>query len=70
MTLHEEVDHHLRQGFREFSLALQAEGGAARKGHLEMALHHSEIVRRLRDQLDADEQEQRQEQRDKPGVWI
>jgi hypothetical protein len=55
MKLRQEIDHHLRQGFREFSLALRAESEAARTGHIEMA-QHSEFVQRLRDQLHSEEQ--------------
>jgi hypothetical protein len=56
MKVREEIDHHLKQGFREFSLALRAESDTAKRGHLEMAFHHSEIVQRLRTQLYAEEQ--------------
>lgn len=66
VTLDEEIDHHLKQGFREFSLALRAESEAARKGHLEMSQHHSDIVQRLRTQLDADQRQQREVK----GSWL
>jgi hypothetical protein len=56
MTLREEIDHYLKQGFRELSLALRAESDTAKRCHLEMAIHYSEIVQRLRTQLQLEEQ--------------
>jgi hypothetical protein len=59
VTLHEEIDYHLKQAYREFRLALRAESEAARRGHLDMAMQHFDVVKRLRTQLDDDEKSQR-----------
>ena len=66
MKLHEEVNYHLKQAYSEFRLALSSESEAARRGHLDMAMHHFDVVKRLRTQLDADEQPRPAE----PGEWL
>ena len=68
MEIHEEIDYHLKQAFREVSLALRADHEFARAGHLAVALRHSEIVERLRQQLAMDEQE-KQQVHVRKGVW-
>jgi hypothetical protein len=68
MEIRQEIDYHLKQAFREVSLALRADQEFARAGHLAVALRHSEIVERLRQQLAMDEQEQ-QQIHVQNGVW-
>jgi hypothetical protein len=66
VTLHEEIDYHLKQAYREFRLALRAESEGARRGHLDMAMHHFDVVKRLRIQLEVDEKSQRPT----PPEWL
>jgi hypothetical protein len=66
VTLDDEINYHLKQAYREFRLALRSESEGARRGHLNMAMHHFDVVKRLRIQLDSDEQPRPPE----TGEWL